>query len=79
MDTTLATPPLVSPGSILTFTALVQIVMFLWVTDRIGITMASAILLGVILFGVLVHAVREVLAAAESEQRRFGAARLGRR
>ena len=53
--------PLVSAQGILTFTALSQIVLYLWVTGRITGALAVSALTGVFLFGLLVRAVREVL------------------
>ena len=78
MDSSLSKQPLVSPVGFLTFVALCQIVLALWVMDRIGITTASSILLGFVLFGLLARAVREVMASIDEEQRAFGAGRLSR-
>jgi hypothetical protein len=63
MKTRVPSSPLVSAQSILTFTALSQIVLYLWVTGRITGGVAASALTGVVLFAVLARAVREVLAA----------------
>ena len=64
MNSTGTERPLVSAQGILTFTALTQIVLYLWVTGRITGALAASALTGVFLFGLLVQAVREVLAVA---------------
>jgi hypothetical protein len=78
MDSSLPRQPLISPVCFLAFTALTQVVLSLWVTDRISITMASSILLGFVIFGLLCNAVRDVLASVEREQRAYGAARVSK-
>ena len=64
--------PLVSAQSILTFTALSQIVLYLWVTGRITGALAGSALTGVVLFGMLVRAVREVMADHVPDDEDFG-------
>ena len=59
--------PLVSAQGILTFTALSQIVLYLWITGRITGAVAGSALAGAILLGILVRAVREVLADEEPD------------
>ena len=58
---------LICPASVLTFTALSQIVLYLWVTDRIGTATALAALIGIVVFGLLVRAVRDIFAEYEFE------------
>ena len=78
MDTSLPSRPLVTPVAFLSFVALCQTVLGLWVMDRIGVTAASSILLGFVLFCLLARAVRDVMESVEQEQRALGARRVSR-
>lgn len=75
MDTTLSRRTSICPLVLLAFTALAQLLLALWVMDRIEIATASSILLGFVLFSLLACAVRQVIAAVECENRAFGARR----
>ena len=59
--------PLIPAQGILTFTALSQVVLYLWASGAITGALAASALAGAFLFGLLARAVRDVMAEYGSD------------